>query len=201
MSTSSFLLHTPAEALRSTITVPSHYMQHQFHTRKPPSILYKKRLGKQQRTTTMQTITTTQLRGDQQPQIDEFVPLDNQPVTIQPIYYVNDRDKPKTRILSNEFHIFCPFISMFSSSSSFSSVVVQSTNVSFSDSGHFILSFLQIPALEPGLSLIQNSNFVLPILYKLVDCHFEIKKKLVHVVPYSYCNGNICKYVLLEKLS
>lgn len=103
---SSFLLHTPAAALHSSIIIPSG----SYHrTQTPASILSKQRLSKQRPTTAMQAVTTTPLRGDQQPQIDDdnpqqeiqvFVPLvvKNQPVTVIPIYFTNERDKPFKRI-------------------------------------------------------------------------------------------------------
>lgn len=57
----------------------------------------------------MKTVTTTPLRGDQQPQfddddIDEIVPLDSnhnnkyRPVTVLPTYVVNNYDRIDRRI-------------------------------------------------------------------------------------------------------
>lgn len=101
--TSSFLLHTPYEALHSTILAPSRYIHHDTPT--PPSILMKRRLRKPHTTTTMRTVTSTPLRGDQDPQIvdessDEIVLLGvrNQPVTMAPYYFTNERDKTERRI-------------------------------------------------------------------------------------------------------
>lgn len=104
--TSSFLLHTPYEALHSTILVPSQYVHHET----PPSILQqKRRLSKQHLTTYMPTVTSTPLRGDQQPQIDDYestygsdeiVLLKNQPATVAPYYFTNERDKTERRIAS-----------------------------------------------------------------------------------------------------
>lgn len=132
--TSSFLLHTPPEALRRTVFTPSRYSTLHFQTQTPASILMKKRLNKQ-RTTTMQTITTTQLRGDQQPQIDEynhedfdeFIPLGvrNQPITVHPIYSINDRDKTEPRIPINidcHFLFLLLLLHQFNVSSIFSNV-------------------------------------------------------------------------------
>lgn len=106
--TSSFLLHTPYEALHSTILAPSRYVHHE--TRTPPSILQqKRRLSKQHLTTNMPTVTSTPLRGDQQPQIDDYestygsdeiVLLKNQPATVAPYYFTNERDKTERRIAS-----------------------------------------------------------------------------------------------------
>ena len=104
-SSSSFLTHTPHKALYSAMSVPSRYVHHRFQTQTPASILspIKKRLNKH-RTTTVPTETTTPLRGDQRPQIDddeiheyieEFIPLRarNQPVTVHPIYSINAVDQ------------------------------------------------------------------------------------------------------------
>lgn len=106
--TSSFLLHTPYEALHSTILAPSRYVHHE--TRTPASILQqKRRLSKQHLTTNMPTVTSTPLRGDQQPQIDDYentygsdeiVLLKNQPATVAPYYFTNERDKTERRISS-----------------------------------------------------------------------------------------------------
>lgn len=110
--TSSFLFHTPPEALHSTVSAPARMARRRFQT---PSILPRKWLNKA-RTTTMPTITTTPMRGDQRPPIDDdnqddidhnkmdFVPLSipNQPITVPPIYFYNDRDKSEPCIA----HIF-----------------------------------------------------------------------------------------------
>lgn len=123
--TSSFLLHTPYEALRSTISAPSRYLHHETQT--PPSILMKRRLSKPHTTTTMQTVTSTPLRGDQQPQTDdensygsdEIVLLGNrnQPVTMAPYYFFNERDKTERRIawfpLSIWVFAYVSWVSMF----------------------------------------------------------------------------------------
>lgn len=101
--TSSFLLHTPREALLSTISRSSRHLHR--YTQTPASIITKMRLNKYRTTTPM---TTTPLRGDQQPptdedsldDIDEFIPLGvkNQPVSVLPIYFTNERDNTQRRI-------------------------------------------------------------------------------------------------------
>lgn len=63
---------------------------------------------KNHQSTTPMIITTTPLRGDQQPpidddnldDIDEFIPLGvkNQPVTVLPKYFINERDNTQRRI-------------------------------------------------------------------------------------------------------
>lgn len=116
--TSSFLLHTPPEALLSTISRPSRNLHH--YTQTPASIIMKMRLNKH-RTTTPMIITTTQLRGDQQPpidddnpdDIDEFIPLGvkNQPVTVLPKYFTNERDNTRRRIRIALSHNFLSLLS------------------------------------------------------------------------------------------
>lgn len=91
--TSSFLLHTPPEALISSVNPQNRYSR--LRTQTPASILHKT-------TFAMNSATTTPLRGDQQPPVDdedndvvtEFIPLggNSQPVTIIPKYFINDRD-------------------------------------------------------------------------------------------------------------
>lgn len=79
----------------------------------PATISFRQRHEKQQSTTSLPIITTTLLRGDQPPndddhdnnnqdEIEAFVPLTNgvknQPVTVQPIYFTNERDSTQRRI-------------------------------------------------------------------------------------------------------
>lgn len=89
----------------------------------------KMRLNKRYRTTTPMITTTTILRGDQRPPIDDdnddddnnvdednhdeydieaFVPLGvkNQPVTVPPIYFTNERDNTQRRINSLPLILF-----------------------------------------------------------------------------------------------
>lgn len=82
-----------------------------------PAINKYRQLHNRQRVTTSPPIvSTTQLRGDQQPpndddnsnqdEIEAFVPLDvkNQPVTVQPIYFTNERDNTQRRITAPTPH-------------------------------------------------------------------------------------------------
>lgn len=90
--------------MHSTIFATSRYSYHETQT--PASILLKRRLGKQYTTTIMQTITSAPMRGDQPPQIDaessddtdEVVDGRNHPVTMDPIYSNNERDRTERRI-------------------------------------------------------------------------------------------------------
>lgn len=145
-STSSFLLHTPLDALRSTVNAPSRYFRHR--TQIPESILKMSR--HKPSTLVMNSITTTTpLRGDQQPPTDEveeeFIPLGgkSQPVTIIPSYWVNQRDlitttsstattNSKKRIKSSNFLLLlADFICSFFVSSFLSSMFNESTFVHF----------------------------------------------------------------------
>lgn len=158
--TSSFLLHTPIEALQNTIFAPSRYIHHEFQT--PASIFLKKRLSNQQTTTMQSTIlSTTPLRGDQQPPIDDdnqdgidaIVPLGQNdtikfhPVTVHPIYFINERDRTSRRITKKKQSYFYVILS---SSMSLKSL---SFNV-------HCISLDLIPASEPGKSSRIFSIFV-----------------------------------------
>lgn len=111
--TSSFLLHTPAEALQSSIFASHHrFSSYSRPSATPASILKKRRLHRQRSTTPMQPMQL--YRGDQQPQIDdddndndneneviyEFVPRGekNHPVTVPVVYSINERDTTQRRI-------------------------------------------------------------------------------------------------------
>lgn len=116
--TSSFLMHTPPEALHSSIFRSTRFLHH--YTQTPSSIIMKMRLNKY-RTTTPMTTTTILYRGDQQPPTDdediEVIPLgvtNQQPVTVPPIYF-NERDYPPRRINS---------LSLFSHSNAFIHIYV-----------------------------------------------------------------------------
>lgn len=95
-SSSSFLLHTPHEALFSSVKPSYHFLNR--HTYAPASIIK----NRHHITTMMNLATTTPLRGDQRPPIDEedndviteIVPLDAKihPITIIPKYSYNERD-------------------------------------------------------------------------------------------------------------
>lgn len=83
---------------------------------RPATISLIRRRHKLRATTSLPMVITTPLRGDQQPpndedhsqddEIERFVPLDgggggvkkNQPVTVPPIYFTNERDTTQRRI-------------------------------------------------------------------------------------------------------
>lgn len=100
-STSPFLWYTPISALKASANTQNPYFRQRAET--PPSILstFRSKL-----TSTMNGRTTTPLRGDQQPPIDEedneivtdFVPFGgNSPlVTIFPRYFHNEGDLVKS---------------------------------------------------------------------------------------------------------
>lgn len=113
-----FLLHTPAKALED-MSQPSRLVH---RTQTPASILYNNRWH--QRFTPISAATTPPYRGDQQPPSDEeelidhepdFVPLDERPVTIQPIYSINEHDLQPTGkriyfVLQTSFFHLCFFV-------------------------------------------------------------------------------------------
>lgn len=96
-STSSFLWYTPIAALKTSVNTQNRYFRQRAET--PPSILSTFR---SKMTSAMNVGTTTPLRGDQLPPIDdedneivtEFVPFGgNSPiVTVFPRYFHNEGD-------------------------------------------------------------------------------------------------------------
>lgn len=135
-STSSFLWYTPIAALKASVKTQNRYFRQRAET--PPSILstFRSKL-----TSAMNVRTTSPLRGDQQPPIDdenneivtEFVPFGgNSPiVTVFPRYFHNEGDLVTT---TNKRIKYLNSISFPMFSILFMSDVI----------------FLENPAIEPG---------------------------------------------------
>lgn len=105
---------TRSETMQSSMFSSSRYLINFPQTiQMPATSSFRRRHHRQRATTSLPIISTTQLRGDQPPndddhdnnsqdEIEAFVPLTNgvknQPVTVQPIYFTNERDSTQRRI-------------------------------------------------------------------------------------------------------
>lgn len=107
---------TRSGTLQSSMFSTSRYHDYFPQTiQMPATISFRRRHNRQRATTSLPIISTTQMRGDQPPndddhdnsnqdqdEIEAFVPLTsgvkNQPVTVQPIYFTNERDSTQRRI-------------------------------------------------------------------------------------------------------
>lgn len=107
---------TRSEVIQNSMFSTSQYSIHFPPTiQMPATVSFRRRHSRQRVTTSLPIISTTALyRGDQQPSNDEddnddndnqdeieaFVPLGvkNQPVTVQPIYFTNERDNTQKHI-------------------------------------------------------------------------------------------------------
>lgn len=107
--------NTPAEVIQNSMFSSSHYYPQTIQM--PATISFRRRHNRQRVTTSLPIIVTTPLRGDQKPpsddedneyehnfknqdEIEAFIPLGvkNQPVTVPPIYFINERDNTERRI-------------------------------------------------------------------------------------------------------
>lgn len=132
-------------------------------------------------------ITTTQLRGDQQPpidddnpdDIDEFIPLGvkNQPVTVLPKYFTNERDNTRRRIRIALSHNFLSLLS----------------TLIFVIAFFFIHTYHSNPALEPGKS-IRSIHFVCVYTkaFAIIQFMFFISYLILNCMQWHFVNMFLC---------